>query len=263
MFKSALSDSISKHPLPFNSFESVELRLSNDSTSVSVICLYRPPPSKQNKLSNKMFFEEFPTLVSEYSHAHRNLAFICDFNFHFEDSSNGVVDQLKTLLNDHNLVQLVDMPTHKRGHVLDWVIVRRDASCLSLETVEDIALSDHSAIYCSENVGRPTAWKLLITSRSLRAMNPADFQADVKSFAETAGDHCPDPGLLDVYDTGLRQVLDRHAPLTTRRVSDRPSAPWMTDDIKAAKRELKRAKSHGGPHAWPCTERSTPNNEAS
>ena len=38
MFKSALSDSISMHPLPFNSFESVELRLSNDSTSVSVIC---------------------------------------------------------------------------------------------------------------------------------------------------------------------------------------------------------------------------------
>ena len=146
MFKSALSDSISMHPLPFNSFESVELRLSNDSTSVSVICLYRPPPSKQNKLSNKMFFEEFPTLVSEYSHARRDLAFIGDFNFHFEDSSNGDVDQLKTLLNDHDLVQLVDIPTHKRGHVLDWVIVRHDASCLSLETVEDIALSDHSAI---------------------------------------------------------------------------------------------------------------------
>ena len=85
MFKSALSDSISMHPLPFNSFESVELRLSNDSTSVSLICLYRPLPSKQNKLSNKMFFEEFPTLVSEYSHARRDLAFIGDFNFHFED----------------------------------------------------------------------------------------------------------------------------------------------------------------------------------
>ena len=50
--------------------------------------------SWQNKLSNKMFFEEFPTLVSEYSHARRDLAFIGDFNFHFEDSSSGDVDQL-------------------------------------------------------------------------------------------------------------------------------------------------------------------------
>ena len=103
-------------------------------------------------------------------------------------------------------------------------------------------MSDHSAIYCSVNVGWPTARKRLITSRNLRAMNSADFQADVKSFAETAGDQCADPGLLDVYDTSLRQALDRHAPLTARRVSDRPSAPWMTDDIKAAKRELKRAE---------------------
>ena len=231
MFKSALSDSISMHPLPFNSSESVELRLSHDSTSVSVICLYRPHPSKQNKLSNKMFFEEFPTLDSEYSRVHRDLAFIIK-----------TLPIAKTLLNDQDLVQLMDMPTHKRGHVLDLVIVRRDASCLSLETIEDIALSDHRAIYCSVNVGRPTAQKRLVTSRSLRAMNSADFQADMKSFAETAGDQCADSGLLDVYDTGLRQALDHHAPLTTRRVSDRPSVPWMTDDIKAAKRELRRAE---------------------
>ena len=83
MFKSALCDSISMHPLLFNSFESVELRLLNDSTSVSVISLYRPPPSKQNKLSNKMFFEEFPTLVSKYSHARRDLTFIGDFKLSF------------------------------------------------------------------------------------------------------------------------------------------------------------------------------------
>ena len=78
-----------------------------------MICLYRPPTSEQNKLSNKMFFEEFPTLVCEYSHACRDLTFIGDFNFHFEASSNGDADQLKTLLNDQDLVQLVDMPTHK------------------------------------------------------------------------------------------------------------------------------------------------------
>ena len=193
-----------------------------------------------------MFFEEFSTLVSEYSHARRDLAFIGDFNFHFEDSSNGNVDQLKTLLNNHELVQLVDMLTHKRGHVLDWVIVRRDASCLSLETVEDIALSDHSAIYCSVNVRRPTARKRLVTSRNLRAMNSTDFQADIKSFVETAGDQCADLGLLNVYNTGLRQVLDHHAPLTTRCINNCPSAPWMTDGIKAAKLEQ---NASGGTHA--------------
>ena len=78
-------------------------------------------------------------------------------------------------------------------------------------------------------------------------MNSADFQADVKSFTETAGDQCADPGLLDLYDTGLRQVLDRHAPLTARRFSDRSSAPWMTDGIKAAKRQPRRAEGQWRP----------------
>ena len=119
----------------------------------------------------------------------------------------------------------------KRPMKDDRVLTKEDLvkrlikDALTRLTKEDIALSDHSAIYCSVNVGRPTARKRLVTLRNLRAMNSADFQADIKSFAETAGDQCADPGLLDVYDTGLRQVLDRHAPLTTRRVSDWPSAP--------------------------------------
>ena len=143
------------------------------------------------------------------------------------------------------------MPTHKQGHALDWVTVRHDTSRLSLKTGEDTALSDHSAIYSSVNVERPTARKRLVTSHNLRTMNSADFQADIKSFAETAGDQCADLGFVDVYDTGLRQVLDCHAPLTTRRVSDSPSAPWMTDGIKSAKRELRQAERQwrDGTHA--------------
>ena len=40
---------------------------------------------------------------------------------------------------------------------------------------------------------------------------------------------------LTVYNTCLRQLLDRHAPLVTLFVTDRASAPWMTLEIKHAK----------------------------
>ena len=43
--------------------------------------------------------------------------------------------------------------------------------------------------------------------------------------------------LVDVYNDGLRHVLDRHAPSATRRVRDRPSAPWMSGEIRAARRQ--------------------------
>ena len=47
---------------------------------------------------------------------------------------------------------------------------------------------------------------------------------------------------LGVYNTCLRQLLDRHAPLVTRTVTDRTSAPWMTLEIKHAKEQRRLAE---------------------
>ena len=47
---------------------------------------------------------------------------------------------------------------------------------------------------------------------------------------------------LSVYNTRLRQVLDQHAPLVTRTVTGRTSAPWMTMEVKQAKVERRIAE---------------------
>ena len=53
------------------------------------------------------------------------------------------------------------------------------------------------------------------------------------------------PGPSDVcthYTTCLKTLLDSHAPLITRSVPNRPSAPWMSNDIKTARRTRRRAE---------------------
>ena len=61
-----------------------------------------------------------------------------------------------------------------------------------------------------------------------------DFRTDVHNLLGSATQsNSTDP--LGVYNTCLRQLLDRHAPLVTRTVTDRTSAPWMTLEIKQAK----------------------------
>ena len=42
--------------------------------------------------------------------------------------------------------------------------------------------------------------------------------------------------------TSMRQVLDNHAPLKTRRVPVRPSDPWISEEIFEVKRALRRAE---------------------
>ena len=53
---------------------------------------------------------------------------------------------------------------------------------------------------------------------------------------------CPEEELAEKYNDSMQQLLDRHAPLKTRCVTERRSAPWINDNIRAAKRELRRAE---------------------
>ena len=45
------------------SFEHLECRLSVGSLTVDMAFLYKPPPSKQNKLTTALFVQEFPDFL--------------------------------------------------------------------------------------------------------------------------------------------------------------------------------------------------------
>ena len=154
----------------------------------------------------------------------------------FTMMSDAQVSRLKTLLSDHNLTQLVNVPTHKCGHILDWVVVHTESSCLSFEGVRDCPdLSDHKAVVCTLAVAKPSPRRRLVTSRNIRAICPSDFQCDMRAYSDFMH-------LVDVYNDGLRRLLDRHAPSVTRRERDRPSAPWMTEEIREARRRRRQAE---------------------
>ena len=68
------------------------------------------------------------------------------------------------------------------------------------------------------------------------------MEADIQHLLDTELADCTDIELADRYSAGLRRVLDQHAPLTSRKVANRPSAPWRTDSVRTAKRELRQAE---------------------
>ena len=123
---------------------------------VSVVCLYRPPPNKRNKLTNSLFLEEFSELLSQYADSSSDTVYIGDFNFHYDDCSDGQISRLRTMLSDHNLTQLVNVPTRKRGHILDWVVVCTENSCFCFDSVHGYPdLSDRKAVVCMLAVNLP------------------------------------------------------------------------------------------------------------
>ena len=100
-------------------------------------------------------------------------------------------------------------------------------------TIVDMLLSDRFVFSFDLLLRKPVRDKRKIISRNIRAIDMHDFRTDVHNLLESATQSdSTDP--LGVYNTCLRQLLDRHAPLVTRTVTDRTSAPWMTLEIKQA-----------------------------
>ena len=102
-----------------------------------------------------MFLDEFPDLLESYVSCDR-LFVLGDINFHFDSDSDISVADLKKLLHNLSLQQLVNVPTHRRGRTLDWLITNRVVD-VEVLCVVDKLISDHFVIsfaLLSESQGR-------------------------------------------------------------------------------------------------------------
>ena len=165
------------HRTNLTAFEICEVRLSYDGHTAVFLSVYRPPPSRQNKLMNAMFLELFCDLLEPYVSCNR-LFVVGDLNVHFDKLSDLTTSALNAVLDNLSLHQLVNVPTHRRGHTLDWLITNRAPDVLYL-TVIDMLLSDHFVISFDLLLRKPVRGKKKIITRNIRAIDMHDFRTDV------------------------------------------------------------------------------------
>ena len=124
------------------------------------------------------------------------------FNFHFYSQHNSEACKLKSLLNDCCLQQLVGQPTHRCGHTLDWVIGRDDSVIIDSLDIVDMALSDHSTVFCSLSLRKPGRVRQQVMSQNLRRIDSTRFQTVVSQEASSLAE-CPDCELLEELNASL------------------------------------------------------------
>ena len=88
---------------------------------------------------------------------------------------------------------------------------------------------------------KPIPTKRSISGRKLETINNEKFKRDLKNIIEDISTSTT-KSALEQYNAKLTMLLDQHAPLKTRSVTDRPSAKWMNLDIKQAKADRRRAE---------------------
>ena len=231
--------SVSVKRLNYQSFEAVEAKHFHSGKPMSFVCLYLPLPSSVNKFTDKMFQDEFSGLIAYLASGTGESVIVGDFNYHFDCTSCPHVKQLQTLFSNNCLTQLIHDPAHCRGHILDWMVVRENNGSVSQCNVLSTSFSDHDAIVGLTALNNSLDHCRVVSSRNQRKINSAEMEADIQHLLDTELADCTDTELVDPYSAG---VLDQHTPLTSRKVANRPSAPWRTDSIRTAKRELRQAE---------------------
>ena len=128
------------------------------------------------------------------------------------------------------------------GHILDLIITRSSDNIIKGTPSLDCFLSDHCSVLCFLNVTKVLAFVKHINFRKLKSLDLVAFKNDIpgSDLCNIASNDCNE--VAELYDNCMRSILDRHAPMTSKRVFTRPSAPWMSSNIMEAKRQRRQAE---------------------
>ena len=133
------------------------------------------------------------------------------------------------LLLSANLRQMVKEPTHKKGHTLDLVISPVSEELVTGIKIDNSFPSDHAAIMMKVEIMKPSASRVVITSRKLKNIVINSSKADIIK-SPLIVDYSGDLDILtDHYYNILSEILDIQAPKVTRLIL-RPHTPWYHDE---------------------------------
>lgn len=94
----------------------------------------------------------------------------------------------------------------------------------------------------SLKVTKPPPLVSSVSIRKLRAIDPVAFKQDIidSDLYQHSWDNLDE--LVSQFNNTLRALLDRYAPVKRKHIHARPYAPWLTDEIRRAKRKKRKAE---------------------
>ena len=127
-------------------------------------------------------------------------------NIHFENPLQSLTKHTLTL-SLYNLVQVINKPIHKCGHIIGWAVVRLDDDIHKKSTVTDSLESDH---YCMKSYFNVSVSKLSTLYRTVSDMANIDRPLFIAEFSSASEFSSVEKA--NQYCDSLRTVLNKHAP---------------------------------------------------
>ena len=229
----------------YKTFESMDVTFSNGSKSFRTIIIYRPPKSPKHKIPMSVFYEEFNSLMELVMASQSDILVAGDFNFHVDNLSDPDAKKFLDCINSFGLQQLVTEPTHIKGHTLDLLFTNQPDP--EKNWVTDVLIhpdmpSDHFGISCIIGQDKPAKRTKTIKSRKLKGIVIDDLRLDIESSSLVCTPADNLENMCSQYEEVLTQLLDKHAPIKSRTVTDRTYAPWYDVALRGLKQKVRQAE---------------------
>lgn len=202
-----------------------------DQRHFHVLLLYRPHSGNCNSALDKL--SDILYRLCSNSNARRTITVLGDFNINAYKSKPTLdYKALSALCNEHNLNQLIDVPTRYKFpnySIIDLIL--SDSGIVSHHGTINCNLSDHLPIFLVIKKAKVHYIKTVFQGRSYLNYCKEDFQRDLKSI--NWGRFYSTTDVNEAWDIFYKHLLitsNYHAPVKRFSIKrDRP--PWYNDDI--------------------------------
>ena len=208
----------------------IEVRKPN-SKPFLVTTWYRPPDSIVDK------FNFFETLIGKMDGENVEFYLLgdlkCNVGAPVFDHPTRVLTGITDLCGLHQLINEPTRITEKTSTTID-LIFANEPDKIVCSGVSHVGISDHSLIYAFRKLsaGKHTKGHTTISYRNFKHFDADSFRNDISlqdwDYIKTLGD--PNQ-MWHAWKTIFNNVVDRHAPLRTKRVRG-SKAPWITTELK-------------------------------
>ena len=237
----------------FKQFEYAVCSVEIEKTRIILIVLYRPVPTRSNKLKVKAFWREFEKFLGMYACCKEELILTGDLNFHLDEQNHPDTLRLNLLLEEFDLIQKIQEATHSAGHILDVLIVRTDSTILNSFHVFDVGLcnddgkqiNDHYALHWTIPLLKPFSQKQQIAVRDIQKIDYSQFLSDLAESELARVTFETDKTLselVDLYNKTFQMLIDKHAPLKSKFVYVRSDTSWFNENISKSKKERRQSE---------------------
>ena len=236
----------------YSSFEVLECVIKSSAQLIRLCVIYRSTQitskERYNLTKTSLFFDQFGEYLDSLQQKGGSPIICGDFNFHVEDKHDAVAQKFVTLCKSRGFTQHIDKATHIAGGTLDLVLTRNNITDnlpitkLEVETTTGTT-SDHFLVSFEIPVSGTALTETKSEIKEFRELSKIDidsFKSDILSSPLNSPELFTSlDDTVELYNSTLTTLLDKHAPVVTRKFKTNDT-PWW--NIKCQDARTKRRK---------------------